>query len=128
MLHRILILPKLKYGEYDERSKLERYSLLSQVPEWGGTIYVGVMTLEERLCFDEAHRDSTGKMKDISNPKVVYDLLKCCLRDQDGKALFDDSSINSLQSKSSKVVNALFTKAIEINYLDSNSVDELKKK
>lgn len=99
-----------------------------EVPEWGGTVYVGVMTLSERLAFDEAHRDSTGALKNMNEPSIVYDLLKYSLRDKDGNRLLDDSSAALLGKKSSKVITSLFAKAINVNYLTEESVTEIKKK
>ena len=109
-----------------ENANLYNYYIIGKLnsscpfPTWDIDTILTSDTVDEAQLLDA--------MKNIKDPNVVYDLLRYCLKDKDGKKMFDESTISFIQKKSSHVLNRIFTEAINLNYLDDSSLDELKKK
>lgn len=99
-----------------------------EVPEWDGIVCIKELTIEERLAFDAKYTDSEGKFKNVNDPEMIYELLRKCLVDEDGNKLFEDSDVEIMKQKSGPVMQRLFLKVININYLSQLSIDETKKK
>ena len=90
------------------------------VPEWGGTVYVKTLRGTDRDSFEE----SLSKEKDKPFRSRFLVMTLC---DEKGKLLFTADQVASLGEKSSLVLNRVFDKAWEINYLSPKAVDELGK-
>jgi hypothetical protein len=90
------------------------------VPEWGGTVYVRVLRGTDRDQFEE----SLSKEKD---KPFRCRFLVMTLCDERGSLLFKQEQIAALGEKSSVVLNRVFERAWDINYLSPKSVDELGK-
>ena len=89
------------------------------VPEWGGTVCVRVMTGTERNQWEsqlDAHR---------SNFRAS--LLVRCLCDESGARMFEDSDAEALGAKSGVVLDRLFDVAFKANGLGQYGVDQAKK-
>jgi hypothetical protein len=98
------------------------------VEEWGGSISIGKLTVQERLDFDAKHCDEKGIFNNLNDPGLVYDLLSLCIRNSpSGDRMFVDGNIEVLKGKSAKVVNKIFLKALSVNYFSEESADAVKK-
>jgi len=98
------------------------------VDEWDGYVYIGRMTVQERLDFDSKYSDDKGVFKKLNDPQLTYDLLKICVKTHDGNHMFtSQDDLNVLKGKNAKVVNKLFIKALSVNYMDTDAVDDIKK-
>ena len=93
------------------------------VKEWGGEVYIRVMTVGE---LDAYQREWVGK-RDTGVENFRTKFLARCLCDQAGQRLFSDEQIESLAAKSAKVVGRLFDKAAAHNAITEKDVEELAK-
>lgn len=93
-----------------------------EVPEWGGSVKLRVMTGTERDRF-ESEFVGGNKSVDMVRAKLVAK----CLCDADGKRLFTEQEIPSLGEKSAAVLDRLFTECMRLNRFTKGDVDELAK-
>jgi hypothetical protein len=93
------------------------------VPEWGGDVYIRVMSVGER---DEYERMWIGQRdKGIANFRTQY--LARVLCDDAGKLLFTRDKIDALAAKSGAVCGRLFDEAMKHNKMTEADVQELGK-
>jgi hypothetical protein len=93
------------------------------VPEWGGDVYIRVMSVGER---DSYERKWIGKRETgIENFRAEY--LSRCLCDDKGALLFTRDKVDLLASKSGAVVSRLFDQALKHNNMTSEDVEQLAK-
>ncbi len=94
-----------------------------EVPEWGGDLFVRVMSVGER---DEYERQWIGKKETgIENFRTQY--LARVLCDDKGKLLFSREQIAALAQKSGAVMGRLFDVAMRHNKMTEEDVKELGK-
>lgn len=94
-----------------------------EVPEWGGDVFVRVMSVGER---DEYERQWIGKKETgIENFRTQY--LARVLCDEKGKLLFSRDQIAALAEKSGAVMGRLFDVAMRHNKMTEEDVKELGK-
>ena len=93
------------------------------VPEWGGDVYIRVMSVGER---DTYERMWIGKRESgIDNFRTQY--LARVLCDEQGKLLFSRDQIDALAAKSGAVMGNLFDVAMKHNRMTEEDVVELGK-
>lgn len=89
------------------------------VPEWGGSVYIRVMSVGER---DSYERMWIGKRETgVDNFRTEY--LARVLCDEKGKLLFSHEKIAALSSKSGAVMGRLFDAAMKHNYMQEDAVE-----
>jgi hypothetical protein len=88
------------------------------VPEWGGDVFLRVLTGTDRDRFEESY--SEQKMKAF---RIRFLLLALC--DEAGKRLFGDDESEILGDKSSVVINRLFEAGWKLNAFTQEAVDAL---
>lgn len=93
------------------------------VPEWGGDVFIRVMTCGERDAYENDWVQN--KNKGVENFRSKF--LARCLCDDRGERLFTDAEIAELSKKSAKVLGRLWQKAMEHNALSEGDVAELGK-
>jgi hypothetical protein len=93
-----------------------------EVKEWGGTVYVRVMSVGEMEAYQREFAEKKEKM-DLWRPK----LLVRCICDKDGKALFTHDQVEKLGTKSVKVMSRLFDLAMRHNAVTNEDVEALAK-
>jgi hypothetical protein len=94
-----------------------------KVKEWGGSVFIRVMSVAERDAYERmwiGKRD-TG----IDNFRTEY--LQRVLCDEKGSLLFTREQIEKLGQKSSAVMSRLFEKATKHNAMSEADVEELAK-
>ena len=91
------------------------------VPEWGGAVYVGVVTSEEadRLDADIERAKLKGGMKNVRARMAAMTLC-----DVDGKRLFTPGDIDALGLKCSRAIGRVFDKALEVNKMTEADTEE----
>lgn len=94
-----------------------------QVPEWGGSVFIRVMTVGERDAYENDW--VVNKTRGVEDFRSKF--LARCLCDSKGQRLFDDAEIPALSRKSAKVMSRLWQKAMEHNALADKDVEELAK-
>jgi hypothetical protein len=88
------------------------------VPEWGGDVFLRVLTGTDRDRFEESY--SEQKMKAF---RIRFLLLALC--DEAGQRLFGDDEGDVLGKKSSVVINRLFEAGWKLNAFTQEAVDGL---
>lgn len=94
-----------------------------EVPEWGGDVYIRVMSVGER----DAYENEWVRKKDTGVDDFRAKFLVRCLVDEKGVRLFDNGDVEKLASKSARVVNRLWQAAMEHNNLSDEAIEELAK-
>lgn len=94
-----------------------------KVKEWGGSVFIRVMTVGE---LDAYQREWVGK-RDTGVDNFRAKFLARCLCDEKGQRLFTDEQVEQLAAKSAKVVGRLFDKAAAHNAITDKDVEELAK-
>ena len=93
------------------------------VPEWGGDVYIRVMTVGER----DAYENEWQRKKDTGVDDFRTKFLVRCLVDEKGSRLFDNGDVQRLAEKSARVMNRVWLAAMEHNNLSDASIEELAK-
>jgi len=88
------------------------------VPEWGGDVFLRVLTGTDRDRFEQSYADQ--KMKAF---RIRFLLLALC--DEAGERLFGDDEADILGKKSSVVINRLFEAGWKLNAFTQEAVDAL---
>lgn len=94
------------------------------VPEWGGSVMVKLLTGTERDQLEASVIDDKGKFKkDNVRAKLV---LKCAV-DEEGKPLFQPADLEAIGSKSSSALDRIFSAAQKLNRMGAEDIAELVK-
>jgi len=94
-----------------------------KVPEWGGTVFIRVMTCGERDAYENDWNLHKGKGYENFRTKF----LAKCLCDSKGQRLFSDAEVEQFAKKSAKVMSRVWAKAMQHNALTDKDVEELAK-
>lgn len=94
-----------------------------QVPEWGGSVFVRVMTVGERDSYENDWM--VNKSKGVENFRSKF--LQRVLCDEKGELLFKASEIELLAKKSARVTIRVWEAAMKHNALSDDDVEELAK-
>lgn len=101
-----------------------------EVPEWGGEVYVRVMTGVERDAWEAASMRMVGRgRKREMVPKLENArarLCAICLCDEKGDRLFSDQDVMALGKKSAAALDRVLTVAQRVNGITQADVDELE--
>ena len=90
----------------------------ADVPEWGGEVYLKVLSGTDRDAFEEGY--SEQKMKNFRSRFLVLTLC-----DEKGERLFTEAEVDELGKKSAVVLARLFDKAWALNAFRNEDVEEL---
>lgn len=93
------------------------------VPEWGGDVYIRVMTVGER----DAYENEWQRKKETGVDDFRTKFLVRCLVDEKGNRLFDNGDVARLATKSARIMNRVWLAAMEHNNLSDQSIEELAK-
>jgi hypothetical protein len=91
-----------------------------EIPEWGGTYFIKVISGTDRDAFEESYAEQ--KMKAF---RVRFILLSLC--DEAGERIFKDEDSAELGKKSSVVINRVFDAAWKVNAFTNEAVEALGK-
>ncbi len=94
------------------------------VPEWGGHVFVKIMSGIERDRWEIA---ATNLMKAPSNANIRAGLCAVTICDEKGERLFHDTDVDALGKKSSLALDRVFGVSRKINRLTDEELDELEK-
>jgi hypothetical protein len=94
-----------------------------EVPEWGGSVFIRVMTVGERDAYENEW--TLSKIRGMENFRAK--LLQRTLCDANGVLLFTAGELDALAAKSAAVCDRLFAKAAKHNGLSKGDVEELAK-
>ena len=94
-----------------------------QVPEWGGSVFVRVMTVGERDSYENDWM--VNKSNGVDNFRTKF--LQRVLCDDKGELLFQPDEIQTLAKKSARVMVRVWEAAMQHNALSDGDVEELAK-
>lgn len=100
------------------------------VPEWSGFVFLGQLTLEQRLQFlnDMQSILAASKEDPVSSNKRHNDLqmllLVWSLVDAGGSKLFSESDVESLAKKSPAVISRLYDQILTFNGFKVEAVED----
>lgn len=92
------------------------------VPEWGGDVFVRMMTGTERDAFEEMIFKANG-----SNVGVRAKLAALTIIDENGQRLFTDEDVDTLGAKSAAALDRVFTEAQRLNGFTEQDIQDLEK-
>lgn len=92
------------------------------VPEWGGHVYIRMMSAGERDAFEGAQESNPAPYRDLRARLAVATVC-----DTDGELLFTPDDVPALTAKSGRALDRIFAAASKHNGLTKADVDELRK-
>jgi hypothetical protein len=95
------------------------------VPEWGGTVRVGMLMGAERDAFEQALVTRQGKKVQMHLENIRARLVALCVVDTEGQRLFKEDDVKALGRKSALALNRVFEVAQRINGLTERDMEEL---
>lgn len=93
------------------------------VPEWGDSVLLRVMSGTERESFEREWQSTEDKLL----PQYKLKMLRRCLCDSAGAALFSDDELERLGEKSALVIEKLFRECMRLNGFETNTVEDAAK-
>ena len=104
----------------DERERVE-------IPEWGGELYVRVMTGTERDCYEaeliEMERKKVPLVQQLKDARAKLVVLTTV--DEDGRRIFDDEDVEKVGQKSFKVLDRICSVAQRLNLLTDEAIETI---
>jgi hypothetical protein len=94
-----------------------------QVPEWGGSVFIRVMSVGERDAYENDWL--VNKSSGVENFRAKF--VQKVLCNERGDLLFTKNEIDQLARKSAKVMSTLWEAAMRHNKLSESDVEELAK-
>lgn len=93
------------------------------VPEWGGTVFVSVMSGRARDAWEASlvDRDRSPVFEDMSAK-----LAAACITDADGRLLFSAEDVVELSEKSAAALHRIVAVARRLNRLGAQGLEDAK--
>lgn len=101
-----------------------------EVKEWGGSVFMGFMSLAERFKYDEQFMlelNGSVSIKEPHNPAYMLEYIRMVLKDAQGNPLFTAEDIGKLSSKSAQTIVKVFKECTSYNSMQEE-IDDVKKK
>lgn len=97
------------------------------VPEWGGYLFVRTMTASEKERWENKQFRTKGKDVEMNMKNLTTSLaIETCV-DENGMKLFTADDVDMLNGKSCVALHRIFEKAMDMNRIAKQDVDELVK-
>lgn len=94
-------------------SKGNRKPVRLEVPEWGGDVFVRVLSAKQ-----------SADLGDVPQGEVLGRVLIDCLCDEEGVRLFTDEDVAALMEEDAPVIMRVFSFAAKVNGLSTKELDE----
>lgn len=101
----------------------DRRTIEVEVPEWGGSVQLAVMTGTERESYERMWTNTDEKLM----PGYKLKMLRRCIVDANGDPSFSDADLDALGKKNAMVLDRLFTECMKLNGFQKDSVEEAAK-
>lgn len=95
------------------------------VPEWGGTVRVRMLTGTERDDFEASCVQQAGKVRRVNIRNIRAKLVALCIVDATGNRVFSDTDVKALGAKSAKALDRVYDAACKLNGLSDEDVDKM---
>ena len=96
------------------------------VPEWGGSVRIGVMSGTDRDAWDQAlvRQEKNRTVSNLANIRAR--LVAYCAVDEAGQRIFSPGDVEALGQKSSAALQRVFDAARRLNGLGPQAEEEAK--
>lgn len=95
------------------------------VPEWGGSVCVRMLTAGEKDAFDDENYKLEGKSVKVNRKDFTARLLVRAICDESGNPLFKLSDVAALGKKSEAAMARVEAAALKISKMDKEADEEL---
>jgi hypothetical protein len=95
------------------RHREDRKPVKVSVPEWGGDVYLRVMTVADQVALSE----------DVKPAEMPVQVLLHCLVDENGTRLLEEEDAEALAEEDFPLVLRLFNEAAKLNGLTSKELE-----
>lgn len=96
-----------------------------EVPEWGGTVRIAVMSGWARDQYESGLYRNRGKLDTVENLRARF--LSYCVVDADGNLVFAADDVIALGKKSVKALDRVFDAATSLNHTGVDGLEEAAK-
>jgi hypothetical protein len=98
-----------------------------EVPAWGETVYIKLLTLGEKTSFEKSFVKQRGKetWQDMEN--FTSKLLCACLCDENGKLLFEMTDASLVAELLAEEAEPIFDECMRVNKYAQKNVEETAK-
>ncbi len=93
-----------------------------EVPEWGGSVRVRMLTGGERDAFEVSTLTRKGKTFETNLVNMRARLVALTAVDENGARLFSEDDVTALAAKSAAALNRVFMAAQKLNGLTEEAV------
>jgi hypothetical protein len=100
---------------------------LVHVEPWSGDVWVYGMTGKERGEYEASIYEMQGKTQIMHLQNLKIKMCSLCMRDEDGRRMFDEDEIDDLGAKSSQAIEIIFDVAQRLSGLSTAEVENLSK-
>ncbi len=104
----------------DDRGEIEKVN----VPEWGGDVYVSIMSGAARDYFE---LEASKAVENPGSNSIRALLCAATICDESGKRLFANNQITKLSEKSGRALDRVFSVAQRVNKITDSDIEELEK-
>lgn len=99
-----------------------------EIPEWGGTVTIRMMTGRERDAFEASIVDSKGGTRAMKFDNIRAKLVAKTVIDPDTKELmFTVADVEALGNKSAAALDRIFSASQKLSKITEEDVEELVK-
>jgi hypothetical protein len=95
------------------------------VPEWGGTVFIGLMSAEVRDDLEQDMLFMRNDKKKVKNLRSHF--VAACACDEQGNKLFTPDDVDALGKKSAKALDRLFEVSQRINAMSDEEIEGMEK-
>lgn len=97
------------------------------VPEWGGSVRISVMSAKARDAYEASTIKVVGKKIEPDLVNARAKLVAACAINEDGKLMFTPAEIEKLGAKSSAAIERLADVASRLNGLSNEAIEDTVK-
>lgn len=97
------------------------------VPEWGGKVYIRVMSSNERDAYEAETVQVNGKNVTLNRQGARARLLVKVVCDESGHRLFEDRDAKMLGEQPADLIEPVVEFASRVNKLSKEDIDDLAK-
>ncbi len=98
---------------------------LIQVPEWGGEVYVRVMSGTERDAYEDETYRLNGRDVSLNRRNLRARLLVKCIADEAGNRVFSDAEADALGATPAPQLDRVYSFAAKLNGLSAKDEEDL---
>lgn len=96
-----------------------------EVPEWGGTVRIKMLTAEERDKFEASTVTIKGGTQKMNVENLRARLIVLCVVNEAGERMFTNADVRMLGKKSSAALQRVFNACQELNAVTDDDLEDL---